>query len=69
MAKFNLLSKILTSSLALPLWAALLSASPARAQPAGGQTLWLPLVVRASSNPVHHGLATYYNATGAGATR
>ncbi len=45
----------------------LLSASSARAQPAGGSTLWLPLVARGNTNPVHQGIATYYPATGAGA--
>ena len=36
----------------------------------GSQTVvWLPLVVSspADSNPIHQGIATYYNATGAGA--
>ena len=65
--QFNSPSKTLTASLALLLWAVLLSASPAHAQPAGGQTLWLPVVMRANANPVHNGIATYYDATGAGA--
>jgi expansin (peptidoglycan-binding protein) len=36
---------------------------------AGGSTVWLPMVSRAPSNPnpVHTGVATYYDATGAGA--
>jgi expansin (peptidoglycan-binding protein) len=43
--------------------------SPAYGQAPEGQTIWLPMVVRsqAASNPVHQGVATYYNATGAGA--
>jgi expansin (peptidoglycan-binding protein) len=59
--------RLLTAALALLLGAALLSAAPARAQPAGGPPLWLPLVMRANSNPVRTGIATYYDATGAGA--
>jgi expansin (peptidoglycan-binding protein) len=31
------------------------------------QTVWLPSVMRANANPVHQGIATYYDATGAGA--
>jgi expansin (peptidoglycan-binding protein) len=46
---------------------ALLSALPAHAQPAGAFTLWLPIVLRPNANPIHQGIATYYNATGAGA--
>src|SRR5947207_428644 len=42
-------------------------ASPAHAQPASGHSLWLPLALRGSANPVHHGVATYYDAPGAGA--
>jgi len=42
-------------------------AAPVHAQPAGGHSLWLPLVARANGNPVHQGVATYYDATGAGA--
>jgi expansin (peptidoglycan-binding protein) len=42
--------------------------SPARAQ-AGDHITWLPLVLhkRYPPNPVHQGIATYYNATGDGA--
>lgn len=41
----------------------------ARAAPAAGPTLWLPVVFSAPAraNPVHTGIATYYDATGAGA--
>jgi len=53
-------------AMALALGAAL-GASAAHAQPAGGHPLWLPLVARAEMNPVEHGIATYYAATGAGA--
>ncbi len=43
--------------------------SPVYGQAPVGQTIWLPIVVRsqAASNPIHNGIATYYNATGAGA--
>jgi expansin (peptidoglycan-binding protein) len=34
---------------------------------AGGAALWLPLVTGANTNPMHQGIATYYDATGAGA--
>lgn len=53
--------------LALLLGATALSAAPVRAAPAGGFSLWLPLVARPNTNPVHNGLATYYAATGDGA--
>ncbi len=47
---------------------ALLAAAPAPARPTGeSATLWLPLVMRANTNPVHSGIATYYHATGNGA--
>lgn len=36
-------------------------------QGAGPSTLWLPAVLKANTNPVHQGIATYYAATGAGA--
>lgn len=40
----------------------------ARAQPPNPHIIWLPLVATArASNPVHQGIATYYDATGAGA--
>ena len=37
--------------------------------PGAGFTTWLPLVYnqQAAANPIHQGIATYYNATGAGA--
>jgi len=31
------------------------------------QSVWLPFVVKANTNPLHQGIATYYYATGAGA--
>lgn len=47
---------------------ALLVAAPAHGQPAGDSvTVWLPLVMRAETNPLHTGIATYYDATGNGA--
>jgi expansin (peptidoglycan-binding protein) len=48
---------------------AILVFSPASGQAPEEPTIWLPLVVRrqAASNPIHSGIATYYNATGAGA--
>jgi expansin (peptidoglycan-binding protein) len=53
---------------ALLLAALSLGAAPAAlARPAGGVTLWLPFVSRPNSNPLHAGIATYYDATGAGA--
>jgi expansin (peptidoglycan-binding protein) len=30
-------------------------------------TVWLPLTIKNNTNPIHQGIATYYNATGAGA--
>jgi len=29
--------------------------------------LWLPIIIKNNTNPIHEGIATYYNATGAGA--
>src|SRR5512140_1402594 len=46
------------------IWA---SYSPAAAQSGGPYQTWLPVVMRAETNPVHSGIATYYDATGAGA--
>ncbi len=48
----------------------LLLARAAHAQPADPSALWLPLIaggVAQGANPVHQGIATYYDATGAGA--
>jgi expansin (peptidoglycan-binding protein) len=42
--------------------------SPARGQISDDQVAWLPLVFKTNpSNPIHQGIATYYNATGDGA--
>jgi expansin (peptidoglycan-binding protein) len=47
----------------------LLRSSPASGQGLGEHAVWLPLVLSspAASNPIHEGIATYYNATGDGA--
>jgi expansin (peptidoglycan-binding protein) len=58
------LGKFLHRPLAAAL-ALLLCAAPAQAGAA--HTLWLPFLQRGNSNPVHQGVATYYDATGAGA--
>jgi expansin len=41
--------------------------APAPTRAGEQHTVWLPLVTRANTNPVHQGIATYYDATGAGA--
>lgn len=43
--------------------------SLARGQTLGGPTIWLPLMfsTQTKTNPIHQGIATYYDATGAGA--
>src|SRR5262249_2810433 len=46
---------------------ALLGVTAASAQPVSAATLWLPLVLQPNSNPIEHGIATYYAATGDGA--
>ncbi len=53
-------------SIALALW---LIFSTAALVQAAGKTLWLPVAFQkpAATNPVHTGIATYYNATGDGA--
>ena len=38
-----------------------------RAAPRSDWTIYLPLIARAKENPLHTGIATYYDATGAGA--
>ncbi len=50
-------------------WLALPAYPSGRAQAPGGLTTWLPLALKAQAkaNPIHQGIATYYNATGAGA--
>ncbi len=57
---------VLLSMLAL-LGAGSPAAAKAPAQAVGDHTLWLPLVARSNTNPLHTGIATYYYATGAGA--
>lgn len=54
--------------LALSIWLAAVSAT--FAQPADPHTLWLPVILGGAAigaNPIHQGIATYYDATGAGA--
>lgn len=43
------------------------SLSPVHSQTGDSDTKWLPMVTKANTNPIHHGIATYYYATGAGA--
>jgi expansin (peptidoglycan-binding protein) len=45
----------------------LLTAAPLGAQAPTSKTVWLPLVMKVNTNPLHQGIATYYYATGAGA--
>jgi expansin (peptidoglycan-binding protein) len=40
---------------------------PARGQTSDAHAVWLPIVSKANTNPIHQGIATYYGATGAGA--
>lgn len=51
-------------SAALLLFVSLL---PASAQGGGPHSVYLPIIARAATNPIHQGIATYYYATGAGA--
>lgn len=51
----------------LLLMLAVAGATPVRGQPQGENDLWLPLLRKANPNPIHQGIATYYDATGAGA--
>ena len=53
----------------LTLLLTLVSLVPARVQAPAATSLWLPLIFNqpAASNPIHKGIATYYNATGDGA--
>ena len=43
--------------------------SSAKGQSSGSPTIWLPLMfsTQTKANPIHQGIATYYDATGAGA--
>ena len=43
--------------------------SPVKGQTSAGPTVWLPLMfsTQIEANPIHQGIATYYDATGAGA--
>jgi expansin (peptidoglycan-binding protein) len=41
--------------------------SPVHSQTGDSYTVWLPMVTKADTNPIHQGIATYYYATGAGA--
>ena len=63
--------KFFTTCLLILLASLSLSPRNARAErgPTEDQTVWLPMMSGApgNSNPVHQGIATYYNATGAGA--
>lgn len=61
-------TKISRLAILLPL-AALLIFSPVSAQGTGENSIWLPITFSppAFTNPIHTGIATYYDATGAGA--
>lgn len=63
----TLLRRLRKLNAGLTLLALLLASAP----PAHGQTpdyrLWLPLLRKTAANPIHNGVATYYDATGAGA--
>jgi len=61
-------AKIARLAILIPLLI-LLSVSPASGQGPGEHAVWLPLVLRspAAPNPIHEGIATYYDATGDGA--
>lgn len=48
-------------------WLGLAGRLPAQAGTDDEHQAWLPLVTRATANPVHTGIATYYYATGDGA--
>ena len=68
MATARRLERARRATVTLLLTAVLLSAAPAGAATASGSfRLWLPLVTVPNSNPLHHGIATYYYATGDGA--
>jgi expansin len=41
--------------------------SPAHGQTLDSYTVWLSIIIRTNTNPIYQGIATYYNATGAGA--
>jgi len=47
--------------------AALLHFSLVSSQTSGNYFVWLPIVAADRANPIHQGIATYYDATGAGA--
>jgi expansin (peptidoglycan-binding protein) len=47
--------------------ATLLHFSLASSQTSGDYFVWLPIVAADRANPIHQGIATYYDATGAGA--
>ncbi len=49
------------------LWGFTQSIDAKRAAPRNDWTVYLPLIARSKQNPLHTGIATYYDATGAGA--
>lgn len=61
--------KGLAAFLALSAFLFVQGSSPAKGQTSGDPTVWLPVMLRAQAkaNPIHQGIATYYDATGAGA--
>jgi expansin (peptidoglycan-binding protein) len=61
--------KKLAALLALSAFLFVQGTSPARGQTSASSTVWLPVMLRAQAraNPIHQGIATYYDATGAGA--
>jgi expansin (peptidoglycan-binding protein) len=64
--KLNLAWKTV-ALVALSALAALLCFSLAGSQTSGNYFIWLPIVAADRANPIHQGIATYYDATGEGA--
>lgn len=69
MFRVKRLSRWCAALLALSAFLFVQGNSPAKGQTSVGPGVWLPLMFRTpvNANPIHQGIATYYNATGAGA--
>ena len=57
----------MSPSIVIVLWGLAQPIGAKRAAPRSDWIIYLPLIARSKQNPLHQGIATYYDATGAGA--
>lgn len=67
MRKIKLIQKVITVFSSVLVFILLPCPTPIRSQALDTHVVWLPVMMKANTNPIHQGIATYYYATGEGA--